>query len=94
MRSSINAQTNQPQLEDISLWRINNTSLIRHLYKSLNNLGLDISDTFTDIKDLQNEKDRELLYEGIYKYVIDNLEPNTQSMGSLSGTERLGGHTH
>lgn len=91
MRSSINAQTNQPQLEDISLWRINNTSLIRHLYKSLNNLGLDISDTFTDIKDLQNEKDRELLYEGIYKYVIDNLEPNTQSMGSLSGTERLGG---
>ncbi len=78
-------------LEKINLWEINNISLIRHVNRYIKSYGLNIPDTFSDIHDLKTVEEKELLYEAIYKYVIENLEPNTLTIGSLTGSERLGG---
>ena len=91
MKTSPNPFSSTPTIEDISLWKINNTSLIRHLNRYIKSYGLEITETFSDIEELKTPEERAILYESIYKYVIENLTPNTQSIGSLSGTDRLGG---
>lgn len=80
-----------PEYENTSLWKISNTSLIRHTNRYIKEYGLDIPETFNDIDTLETIEQKELLYESLYKYVIENLVPNTTSIGSLSGTDRLGG---
>ena len=91
MKTSTNPFPSTPAIEDISLWKINNASLIRHLNRYIKSYGLEVTETFSDVEELQTAEQRAILYESIYKYVIENLTPNTQSIGSLSGTDRLGG---
>lgn len=91
MFTSIYPYTQNYNLEEITLWKITNTSLIRHINRYIKSYGLEIPETFSNIDDLKTPEEKNILYEAIYKYVIENLSPNTQSIGSLSGTERLGG---
>lgn len=91
MKSSTNPFEIQPNIENISLWEINNASLTRHINRYLKSNGMEISDTFSDIKELKTTEERALLYQNLYRYVIENLQPNIQSVGSLSGSDRLGG---
>lgn len=91
MYTSVYPYTHNLNLEEVSLWKITNTSLIRHVNRYIKSYGLEIPETFSNINDLKTSEEKNLLYEAIYKYVIENLIPNTQSIGSLSGTERLGG---
>ena len=81
----------EPKFEKTQLWEINNISLINHVNKYIQSCGLNIPDTFSDINSLETSEEKELLYEAIYKYVIENLKPNISSAGSLMGGERLGG---
>ena len=76
-------------IEQNPLWKISNTSLIRHINRYVNTYGLNISDTFSDINELKPEE-REIFYESIYHYVLEYLQPNVNSVGSLSGAERIG----
>lgn len=76
-------------IEQNPLWKISNTSLIRHVNRYVNTYGLNISDTFSDINELKPEE-REIFYESIYHYVLEYLQPNVNSVGSLSGAERIG----
>lgn len=76
-------------IEQNALWKISNTSLIRHINRYVNTYGLNISDTFSDINELKPEE-REIFYESIYHYVLEYLQPNVNSVGSLSGAERIG----
>lgn len=78
-------------IEETPLWKITNTSLIRHINRYVKSYGLEIPETFSNIEDLETTEEKALLYEAVYKYVIENLKPNTLSIGSLSGSERLGG---
>lgn len=76
-------------IEQNPLWKISNASLIRHVNRYVNTYGLKVSDTFSDINELDPE-DKQVFYESIYRYVIEYLQPNVNSVGSLSGAERLG----
>lgn len=78
-------------IEETDLWKVTDSSLTRHVNRYIKTYGLEISDVFSDINELQTSEQRTLLYEALYKYVIENLQPNTQSIGSLSGSDRLGG---
>ena len=91
MKSFTSSRIPSLNIEDVSLWRISNTSLIRHVNRYVKSYGLEVADTFSDINELQTPEQRATLYQSIYNYVIENLSPNTQSVGSLSGTDRLGG---
>lgn len=78
-------------IENNPIWQINDISLIRHINRYLQEYGIDVPDTFSNINALQNTEQKELLYNGIYQYCIDNLQPNTLTIGSLTGAERLNG---
>ena len=78
-------------VEKNSLWKISDTSLIRNINRYIQDYELDITDTFSDIEELKDQKDKDILYKSIYQYVIENLKPNTLTLGSLTGSERLGG---
>ncbi len=91
MNKSVYPYEHNLDIEEISLWKITNTSLIRHINRYIKSYGLEIPETFSNIEDLKTQEEKALLYEAIYKYVIENLKPNTLSIGSLSGSERLGG---
>ena len=75
-------------IEKNPIWKITEVSLIRNINRYIQEYGLDISDTFSDIEELDNEK-KEILYKSIYQYVVENLKPNTFTLGSLTGSERL-----
>ncbi len=81
----------QYSIEEEKLWKITNQSLPRHLNRKLKDSGLNVSEEFSDIYDLETKEEKELLYESIYHYVIDNLEPDKLTVGSLTGSQRLGG---
>lgn len=91
MKSSVNPFDSSYNIEKVSLWEINNASLVRHVNRYLKSNGLEITDTFSNISELKTKEERSILYQSIYRYVIENLQPNTQSIGSLSGSDRLGG---
>lgn len=76
-------------IEKIPLWEIDDPSLIRHINRYLITYGLEIPETFNDIRSLSNDSEKDLLYKAIYHYLIDNLQPNTLTVGSLTGAERL-----
>ncbi|HBB64892.1 MAG: hypothetical protein UR34_C0005G0017 [candidate division WS6 bacterium GW2011_GWC1_33_20] len=80
-----------PDIENFALWEIKDDSLKRHINRYLKEYGLNISESFSKIDELTTEAEYEVLYKGIYQYVITNLEPNTLTLGSLSGSERIGG---
>ena len=77
-------------IEKNSIWKITDISLIRNINRYVQEYGLEISDTFSDVNELDNEK-KEILYKSIYQYVVENLKPNTLTLGSLTGSERLTG---
>ena len=77
-------------IEKNSIWKISDISLIRNINRYIKEYGLDISETFSDVKELDNDK-KEILYKSIYQYVVENLKPNTLTIGSLTGSERLTG---
>lgn len=82
--------TKEYQIDPNPLWKISNASLIRHVNKYVNTYGLNVPDTFSDINELEGEEQRKIFYESIYRYVIEYLQPNVNSVGSLSGAQRLG----
>ncbi len=87
-------QYTKPLIIDIptsNLWKINNISLAKQINKYLENSGLKLPETFSSISQLQSNDEKEILYTSIYKYVINVLKPNTDTIGSLLGSERLGG---
>ncbi|MGI6423648.1 MAG: transglutaminase-like domain-containing protein, partial [Candidatus Dojkabacteria bacterium] len=76
-------------IEQKSIWDIKSSELIKRLEKYLDSVGLkDIH----SVQDLSVEK-REMLYKSLYYFVIENLEPNTLTVGSLVGSARLGGES-
>ena len=78
-------------IEKNSLWKISDNSLIRNINRYLQEYELEITDTFLDIEELKDGKDKEVVYKAIYQYVIENLKPNTLTLGSLTGSERISG---
>jgi hypothetical protein len=89
MNKSAYPQTINLDISSTKLWEITNTSLTKHINRYLKTHGLAVDETFSNINSLTEEKD--LLYHKIYRYIIENLKPNTLTIGSLSGSERLGG---
>ncbi len=77
-------------IEENPLWKISDPSLLRHINRYVNTYGLELPETFSDINDLADPQQKELFYESLYRYVIEYLQPNLNSVGSLSGFERLG----
>ncbi len=76
-----------PNIEQRSLWELKSTDLEKRLQKYLDETGIK---QFTNISEL-NEEEKSLLYKTLYYFVIENLEPNTLTVGSLAGSARLGG---
>jgi len=86
-----NLREQELEIEKHSLWKINDQSLIRHINRNLQEYGLNITEEFSDVNNLESSNEKELLYKAIYQYVIENLEPNKLTVGSLTGAQRLGG---
>lgn len=91
MNKSQYTETLNPQIENTPLWSISNNSLTRHVNRYISEYGVHIPETFSNIDDLQSDYDKQLLFEAIYRYIIENLKPDVGSIGSLSGSDRVGG---
>lgn len=78
-------------IEKNSIWKISDNSLIRNINRYIQEYGVNITDTFSDIEALKDNKDKEIVYKAIYQYVVEKLKPNTLTLGSLTGSERLSG---
>lgn len=79
-----------PRLEDETLWQLKNTDLEKRLNKYISEANINNKESFKTVYDLSSE-DITLLYKTLYYFLIENLEPNTLTVGSLAGGTRLGG---
>ncbi len=88
MGKTIYSDINIPNIEEETLWKIKSTDLEKRISKYVKeNTNQDIE----SIYDIKNPSTKEILYRSLYRFVIDNLEPNTLTLGSLTGSTRLGG---
>jgi len=91
MDKSIYPKLSPPIIENRTLWEIKNTDLEERIQKFLKeNLNFE-ENSIQEIYDLKDVSQQELLYRLLYQFVIENLEPNTLTIGSLAGSARLGG---
>ncbi|PKN02790.1 hypothetical protein CVU76_02050 [Candidatus Dojkabacteria bacterium HGW-Dojkabacteria-1] len=91
MDKTIYTKISTPNIENRSLWEIKNTDLEKRIQKFIKeNLNTKES-TIDDVYDMKDQSQQEILYRALYQFVIDNLEPNTLTIGSLAGSARLGG---
>ena len=91
MGKTIYSNISIPKIEKRALWEIKNTDLEKEIHEFIKeNLNIE-GDSIEDIHDIKNVSQQELLYKVLYQFVIDNLEPNTLTIGSLAGSTRLGG---
>jgi transglutaminase-like putative cysteine protease len=91
MTQSVYPFTQTYLIDEEKLWKIFDLSLIRHINRNLRDYGLNVSEEFADINELESKDEREILYKSIYQYVVENLEPDKLTVGSLTGAQRLGG---
>lgn len=88
MGKTIYSDIQIPNIETETLWQIKDTDLEKRISKYIkDSLNQEVGSIY-DIKDTAKQ---EILYRSLYRFVVDNLEPNTLTIGSLSGTARLGG---
>jgi hypothetical protein len=74
-----------------NLWSLEDSALKRRINRYLQESSLNITEQFSSIEELESEDERKYLYSLLYRFVIDNLQPNTLTIGSLAGSTRLGG---
>lgn len=72
-------------------WKLTNQEETKRINKYLNANGLQVDDEFSSINELEDSSEKQLFYKLIYQYVIERLQPNTLTLGSLTGGVRLGG---
>ena len=88
MNKTIYSDLSIPTIESRTLWDIKNSDLEKRISKYIKeSINIDL-DSIHSISDTQQQ---EVVYKTLYQFIIDNLEPNTLTIGSLTGSARLGG---
>lgn len=88
MEKTIYSSITIPNIENQSLWEIRDNNLEKRIEKYLQK---SFDTEFSSIYDIKNTAQQGLLYKNLYLFVIENLQPNTLTIGSLTGSARLGG---
>ncbi|MDX9738992.1 MAG: transglutaminase-like domain-containing protein [Candidatus Dojkabacteria bacterium] len=90
MEKSISINPSTPRIETKNLWELKDTDLEKRVNKWLKDSGLTDTD-IESIYDIKSESRQQMIYKELYQFVIKNLQPNTLTIGSLTGSVRLGG---
>lgn len=71
-------------------WKLTSEEEKKRFNKFLTANNLKVDDGFDNINELKDNSEKELFYLLTYRYILSRLEPNTLTLGSLTGGVRLG----
>lgn len=71
-------------------WKLTSEEEKKRFNKFLTANNLKVDDGFDSINELKDNSEKELFYLLTYRYILSRLEPNTLTLGSLTGGVRLG----
>jgi hypothetical protein len=88
--TQIEKPTNPLFIKQSGFWKITDNQEITNINRYIDRNWIDLPDNFEGVDDLTSDSSKESFYKGIYKYIVNRLEVDTESSTVLQGGSRDG----